>query len=132
MDREASREVGESLTPMPIEVDVWVRGTQHATTHRIESVGDDARNWTDGDVGRLLSEMLLAIERAKHPDGDVPTVTLRGFSWIVSPFDSGGVVVHLEMQMGTASAGPFDIPEPRLTEMIQRVLATPNVSGRVH
>ena len=51
--------------------------------------------------------MLLALEREKNPGGDAPPVTLRGFSWIVSPYESGGVIVHLEMQMGTASAGPF-------------------------
>jgi hypothetical protein len=49
-------------------------------------------------------------------------VTLRGFNWIVSPDASGGVIVHLEMQMGTASAGPFNIDEDRLVAMIQRVM----------
>ncbi len=60
-----------------------------------------------------------------------PEVTLRGFSWIVSP-DEGGVLVHLEMQIGTVSAGPFAIDEARLTDMISRVMGGPKVSTLVH
>src|SRR5574341_2381688 len=87
----------------PIEVDVWVRGTEHATTRTIASVPPQADTWSDRDVQRLLSEMLLALERETNPCGDVPQVTLRGFSWIVSPDPAGGVLVHLEMRMGAAS-----------------------------
>ncbi|HYU80483.1 MAG TPA: hypothetical protein VEK56_15945 [Vicinamibacterales bacterium] len=108
-----------------IEVDIWVRGTQHATTHAITSVPLDAETWTDDDVNRLLSEMLLALDREKNPGGESPAVTLRGFSWIVSPYDTGGVVIHIEMQMGTASAGPFQIDEDRLTAVIRRVIEQP-------
>ena len=74
---------------------------------------------------------LLALERAKNPTGDAPAISLRGFSWIVSPEESG-VLVHLEMQMGTASAGPFDIDEARLTEMISRVMGGPKPSMLIH
>jgi hypothetical protein len=58
---------------------------------------------------------------------------LRGFSWIVSPDPAGGVLVHLEMQSGTASAGPFTIDGRKLTDMIARVLQMPgSASSRVH
>jgi hypothetical protein len=103
-------------------VDVWVRGTTDAFTEPMAGVPGDAARWTDVDVRRLLTEMLLALERRKNPGGQPPEVTLTGFSWIVSP-DPGGVLVHLEMQMGSASAGPFAIDASRLTEMIARVLA---------
>ncbi len=116
----------------PVEVDVWVRGTERASTHIIASVSADASTWTDLDVGRLLSEMLLALEREKNPGGDAPPVSLRGFSWIVSPYESGGVIVHVEMQMGTASAGPFPIEEARLTAMIERIMATPSAGESIH
>jgi hypothetical protein len=106
---------------MSIEVDVWVRGTLNAHTHTLTAFRDPAE-WEDADVRRLLSEMLLALEREKNPGGESPPVTLRGFSWIVSPYDAG-VLVHLEMQMGTASAGPFAIDEGRLTTMLTRVMA---------
>jgi hypothetical protein len=75
--------------------------------------------------------MLKAIDRAKNPGGDPLVVALRGFSWIVSP-DAGGVLVHVEMQLGTASAGPFAIGESRLSDMIARVIAGPQTSTLVH
>lgn len=116
---------------MAIEIDVWVRGTSHAVTQSIDAVPADPGTWTDADVGALLTEMLLALEREKNPGGPTPPVTLRGFNWIVSPYESGGVLVHLEMQMGSASAGPFAIDEPTLTAMIRRVMnVTP--SATVH
>jgi hypothetical protein len=117
---------------MSIEVDVWVRGTLHARTHAIEALPADPHVWSDQDVRHLLSEMLLALEREKNPGGERPTVTLRGFSWIVSPFERGGVLVHLEMQMGTASAGPIAIDGPRLTAMIARVMHQPAAAEVVH
>lgn len=110
----------------PVDVEVWVRGTMDGHRAVVSGIPADATLWTDDDVRRLLSEMLLAIERQKNPGGTPPPVSLRGFSWIVNP-DDGGVVVHIEMQMGTASAGPFAVDEPRLTEMIARVLAAPDV-----
>jgi hypothetical protein len=110
------------MSAITIEVDIWVRGTQHAVTHRIP-MRTAADQWTDPDVRLLLTEMLLAIEREKNPGGDPPPVSLRGFSWIVSPYESG-VVVHLEMVMGTASAGPLPIDEARLSAMVSRVMAT--------
>jgi hypothetical protein len=114
-----------------IDVDVWVRGRQDATTAHIEGVPENAAGWTDEDVKGLLEQMLLALERVKNPDGDAPQVTLRGFSWIVSP-DPNGVLVHLEMQMGTVSAGPFQIDESKLTEMIARVMGGPKPSTLIH
>ena len=75
--------------------------------------------------------MLLALSAPTIPAAMPPEVTLRGFSWIVSP-DEGGVLLHLEMQLGTVSAGPFAIDEARLTEMISRVMGGPRVSTLVH
>ena len=115
-----------------LEVDVWVRGTQNATTHRIASLPGDPQTWNDDDVRRLLSEMLLALQREKNPGGDPPPVTLRGFNWIVSPYEQSGVLLHLEMQLGTATAGPLAVDEPRLTEMIARVMAPPASSASIH
>lgn len=127
--------VGETAAKMEqskvMEVDVWVRGQQDATTRRIEGVPEDASGWTDADVRSLLEQMLLALEKAKNPTGDAPPISLRGFSWIVSP-EHSGVLVHLEMQLGTASAGPFAIDEARLTEMIARVMGGPKPSKLVH
>ena len=114
-----------------MDVDIWVRGHQDATTRKIEGVPENASGWTEADVRSLLEQMLLALEKAKNPAGDAPPISLRGFSWIVSPEDRG-VLVHLEMQLGTASAGPFAIDEARLTEMIARVMGGPKPSTLVH
>jgi hypothetical protein len=114
-----------------IDVDVWVRGRQGATTEKIAGVHRDAAAWTDADVKQLLEAMLLALQRANDPGGVPPEVTLRGFSWIVSA-DKDGVLLHLEMQLGTVSGGPFAIDEARLTEMIARVMGGPKVSTLVH
>ena len=114
-----------------IDVDVWIRGRQDAKTETIGGVDSDAASWTEVDVKELLEGMLLALQRANDPTGIPPEVTLRGFSWIVSP-DQGGALLHLEMQLGTVSAGPFAIDEDRLTEMIARVMGGPKVSTLVH
>lgn len=115
-----------------IDVEVWVRGRQDATTERIVGIGDDATAWTDQDVKTLLEGMLLALQRTNDPAAEPPPVTLRGFSWIVSPADEGGVLLHVEMQLGTVSAGPFVVTEERLTDMVSRVIGGPQVSTLVH
>ena len=114
-----------------MDVDVWVRGQQDAMTRKIDGVPEDAAMWTDGDVRSLLEQMLLALEKAKNPGGDAPPISLRGFSWIVSP-EAQGVLIHLEMQLGTVSAGPFAIDDARLTDMIARVMGGPPVSNLIH
>ena len=113
------------------DVDVWVRGASGAVTEKMTGVTADAEAWTDAEVRTLLEQMLSAIDRAKNPGAASPVVALRGFSWIVSP-EAGGVLVHLELQTGTASAGPFAISEARLNEMIARVVGRPKESALVH
>ncbi len=76
------------------------------------------RRGRDDEVKTLLEGMLLALQRTSDPAAEPPPVTLRGFSWIVSPADDGGVLLHVEMQLGTVSAGPFAIDEHRLTDMV--------------
>ena len=108
---------------MSFQVDIWLRGDNHATTETIASVEHDPRTWSEGDVVAVLTGMLRAIDRAKHPDApsDRP-VSLRGFSWIVNPYEDGGVVIALEMTLGAVVAGPFDVPERELTAKITRVI----------
>ena len=109
---------------MTFPVDIWLRGDNHATTETITSVEREPAAWTDTDVAAVLSGMLRAIDRAKNPDGDADRpVALRGFSWIVNPFDEGGVVIALEMTIGAVVAGPFDVHEGQLTAMIHRVMS---------
>jgi hypothetical protein len=107
---------------MEFQVDIWLRGEHHATTHVISPVPREPGAWTDGDVAAVLVGMLRTLDLAKNPaaEPDRP-VALRGFSWIVNPFDNG-VVIALEMSLGAAIAGPFDIAERDLTAMITRVM----------
>jgi len=107
-----------------IQLDIWLRGTNHATTHVISPVGREPGSWTDTDVEAVLVGMLRALDRANNPGVDAERpVTLRGFSWIVNPYDEGGVLIALELSLGAVIAGPFDISERELTTMIARVVA---------
>ena len=116
---------------MDIQLDVWLRGTNHASSHVIAPVGREPRAWTDADVEAVLVGMLRALDQANDPagEGERP-VALRGFSWIVNPFDEGGVVIALELQLGAVVAGPFDIAERELSSMISRVMAAAAVPMR--
>jgi hypothetical protein len=106
-----------------IHLDIWLRGDNHATSAVIAPVARAPEVWTDGDVAAVLEGMLRALERARHPDAspDRP-VALRGFSWIVSPFESGGVVIALELTLGAVVAGPFVVAEGPLSAQIARVV----------
>lgn len=123
---------------MEFPVDIWLRGDNHATTHTIVLAAGEPRSWNDGDVGAVLVGMLRALDRAKNPDADADRpIALRGFSWIVNPFDTGGVVIAIELSLGAVVAGPFDIAESDLTGRIARVIAadraaTVATSTRVH
>jgi len=115
-----------------IQVDVWLRGTDLATTQTIETVVREPREWIDDDVRLMLEGMLQAMYRAKHGPGlEASPVTLRGLSWIVNPYDEGGVVVAIEITLGAAVSGPFDIDQRTLETMIGRVL-TPAPQDTVH
>ena len=116
---------------MDIEVEIWVRGDNHATTQVIAPVMREPRAWTDRDVTDVLVGMLRALDRAKNPDADADRpVALRGFSWIVNPFEKGGVVIAIEMSLGAIVAGPFDVAERDLTTMIERVIAADRAATR--
>ena len=82
---------------MEFQVDIWLRGDNHATTQVIAAVPREPRAWTDADIVAVLERMLRALKRAKDPDAspDRP-MALDGFSWIVNSFETGGVVIALE------------------------------------
>jgi hypothetical protein len=107
---------------MHFDIEIVLREHDTVIAERLEHRGHDASEWTELDVRDVLKSMLLAIDRAKNPGSDDRYVALRGFSWIVEPAD-GGVVIALEIPMGAAVAGPFDIPQQRLDSLITRALA---------
>jgi hypothetical protein len=114
---------------MDVQVDVWLRGEDTATTKSIDGMVREPRAWIEQDVRFVLEKMLQTMHRLKHPESlDAPPILLRGLSWIVSQYEGGGVVIAIEITMGAAVAGPFDIDQSALEEMIARVLAVPAVS----
>ena len=116
---------------MEFQVDIWLRGDNHATTQAIAPAPREPSAWTEADVVAVLEGMLRALERAKDPDAspDRP-VSLRGFSWIVSPFETGGVVIALELPLGAVVAGPFDVPESVLSAKIERVMGAQRTTAQ--
>jgi hypothetical protein len=107
---------------MTFDVEIVLREHTDAVTEHLTHSGNDAADWTETDVESVLKAILLAIDRVKNPEEDERYVALRGFSWIVEPMD-GGVIIAIEIPMGAAVAGPFNIPQPRLDAMISSVLA---------
>jgi hypothetical protein len=108
---------------MKVPVDVWLRGTNVARTASIDDIARPPDAWTDEDVRAVLSGMLRAMDRQRRPGEADRSIALRGLSWIVNPYEDGGVVIAVEITLGAAIAGPFDIDKARLEEMITRVLA---------
>ena len=111
---------------MNVPVDIWLRGTDFATTDHIAGIDHLPVAWTDDDVRLVLRGMLRAMDRLKRPGESERDIALRGLSWIVNPYESGGVVIAIEITMGAAVAGPFEIDQTRLEAMIARVLSEPS------
>src|SRR5262245_25048376 len=116
---------------MEIPLDIWLRGDNHATSHVISPVSREPRGWTGDDVTGVLAGGVRAIERGKGAEAEATRpIAMRGFSWIVNPFDDGGVVIALELSLGAVIAGPFDIAERDLNAMIERVIAAERAAIR--
>ena len=110
---------------MTVSVDIWLRGTDSAATATLDDIPGAPAAWTDEDVRFVLEGMLRAMDRMKRPGEEDRPIALRGLSWIVNPYDDGGVVIAIEITMGAAVAGPFDIEKTALETMISRVLVGP-------
>ena len=118
---------------MKVTVDVWLRGTDKASTETIDGITRAPREWTDDDVRAILGGMLRAMDRRKRPGEPDREIALRGLSWIVNPYEDGGVVIAIEITLGAAITGPFDIDKDTLERMINRVMApTPPGSVAIH
>ena len=115
---------------MTFDVEIVLRERSFAVTERLEH-SREPNAWTDQDVEAVLKDILLAIDRVKNPGATDRFVALRGFSWIVEP-TTGGVVIAIEIPMGAAVAGPFDIGQAQLDALITRVLAAANPRPVVH
>jgi hypothetical protein len=115
---------------MRLEIEVWLRGNDFATTQIVDVPVAPPAAWTDGDVREVLKALLRAIDKAKNPESDpARAVALRGFNWIVSPFESGGYTIAVEIQTGASAAGPFVVDQAALDQMITRVVAEDRIAA---
>ena len=106
---------------MQFDIEVVLRHEKDASVERAIHPREP-RDWTVGDITDVLGKILLAVNRVKNPDDTAPHVSLRGFSWIVEPFDKGRVVIAIEIPMGAAVAGPFAIEQHTLDRLITAAL----------
>ena len=128
---------------MTFSIEIVLRESDSAVTERASHPGTPD-GWSVDDVREILKKMLTAIDRAKNPQALPRDVTLRGFSWIVEPFeraqgrstdpsrDDSQVVIAIEIPTGAAVAGPFAIQEGRLTSMIASAMGRPSAATSVH
>ena len=119
---------------MTFDVEVILKETDRVITRRVEHRGNTPADWTEADVGAVLRAILLTIDVVRHPEGppvEERPVFLRGFSWIVEPYE-GQVLIMVEIPTGAAVAGPFAIAQERLDQLITRALQEPGASTRVH
>jgi hypothetical protein len=103
-------------------VEVVLKGCDFAVTEAITVPHGAPATWDETAVGDVLVETLRAIDRAHNPKAPRDrAVSLLGFSWIVEPME-GKVVIAIEIPMGAAVAGPFDLPQAQLDALITRTI----------
>lgn len=119
---------------MNLPVDIWLRGDDVATTKSIDDLPRAAADWTDDDVRQVLEGMLRVMHELKFPDDKDRVIALRSVSWIVNPYEEGGVVIAIEVGLGAAIAGPIQIDQKALETMITRVMKGSGIapSATVH
>jgi hypothetical protein len=113
---------------MTFDVEIVLRHENEATVERVAHPVEP-RDWTEADVRQILTRVLLAVNRVGRPGGPEPAVSLRGFSWIVEPFDATRVVLAIEIPMGAAVAGPFETERGRLERLVTRAIETDRPSA---
>ena len=117
---------------MTFNVEVLLKGKEEVADRTVEFDVPVPSQWSDGDVEKILLITLSAFQDVQNPDNDErPPVSLRGFSWIVTPVE-GGVAIAIEIGSGAVVSGPFDISEDELSATIRRVLANHTNVDQVH
>tara|TARA_B100000029_G_scaffold511567_1_gene605972 strand:- start:1329 stop:1679 length:351 start_codon:yes stop_codon:yes gene_type:complete len=116
---------------MTFTVEVLIKGKEEVVEKKIDFDGPEAGAWTDEDARHVLELTLRTFDEVQNPDTQDRSVSLRGFSWIVTPV-SEGVVVAIEIPSGAVVAGPFNADVDMLTAIITRALANTQSPERVH
>jgi hypothetical protein len=106
-------------------VEVLLKGRDYAVTEAVGVPHGAASSWNEAAVYDVLVETLRAIDRAQNPKAPRDrAVVLTGFSWIVEPSGEGQVILAIEIPMGAAAAGPFDVSQAVLDRLITNVVRT--------
>ena len=116
---------------MTFTVEVLVKGKEEVVEKTINFEGPEAVAWTDEDARHVLELTLGAFDEVQNRDSQERSVSLRGFSWIVTPV-SEGVVIAIEIPSGAVVAGPFDADVDMLTATITRALSNIQSTEKVH
>lgn len=116
---------------MTFNVEVLLKGSEDVVDRAVDFDGPDPADWTDDDVRRVLTLTLGAFHDVQEPGSGSTSVSLRGFSWIVTPV-AGGVAIAIEIASGAVVAGPFEANAEELTATIRRALAASARSESVH
>ena len=70
---------------MTFTVEVLVKGKEDVVEKKIDFKGPEAIAWTDEDARHVLELALRTFDEVQNPETQERSVSLRGFSWIVTP-----------------------------------------------
>jgi hypothetical protein len=108
------------MTSFPVEV--VLKGRDFAVTETAVVPHGAPATWDEAAVYDVLVETLRAIDRVGNPKAPRDrAVVLTGFSWIVEP-EGDRVVIAIEIPMGAAVAGPFEVDQAKLDGLISRTI----------
>jgi hypothetical protein len=116
---------------MNIPLEIMLRGSEQVFTESIPHSAEPGV-WGVSDLSLILKRILVAIDRAQNPGKtEMPEVELRGMSWIVHPTPQG-VVIALEIHSASAVAGPINLPQQRLDDLIASAVRAARPADVVH
>ena len=116
---------------MNIPLEIMLRGNDQVFTESIPHPTEPGL-WGVSDLSMILKRILITIDRVQHPGKtEVPDVELRGMSWIVHP-TAQGVVIAMEIHTASAVAGPINLPQQRLEDLIASAVRASRPADVVH
>jgi hypothetical protein len=116
---------------MTIPVEIMLRGNDRVFTESVVHPGEPGV-WAAKDVASILKSILVIIDRVQNPaKTEEPEVGLRGLSWIVHP-TTDGVVIAIEIHTASAVAGPLNLPQQKLDDLISNAVRAERPADTVH
>ena len=116
---------------MTIPVEIMLRGNDRVFTESVVHPGEPG-NWTAPDLAAILKNILVIIDRVQNPSKtEEPEVGLRGLSWIVHP-TAEGLVIAIEIHTASAVAGPLNMAQQRLDDLITNAVRAARPADVVH